>query len=725
MSVSSNGEAALGSRHVRPQLKQLSSITSISICYFIEGFVDRAKENRDMSLTWKKDLQIFSLLRLMLPSKLQTLLMAFILILTLTSEYLIGPVFTLPYIVIHITVGALALLVSATVILWEEKTTFMALSGTGLGQNCFVIPGATERFKLMGCEFIVNFHTVFSTTGSESQKCFSPSQWLSDHAYGNDIEQFGTDELVEVSSLSFSNNSNKIVYKVDIPLLLYCFIPKVSSKTKLKIIPVDGIPSSISLKNKSVSTSTSIPVGLESSWYSVVEFVRQYSLSLDFLPRSEPTGLLLYGLQGCGKSLVLETLSKGELLKHQAWYSRLHFCTLSVDGFSVSKSDANMNSFRKYITSKLADVPKSCYGVIVTIPNLDTWLTLVHNPDSPQSEDPHDQESTSRNSGLYSFLFSALNQACSTYPVCVLATSTESINILKHRDLRNLFYRRLLVSLPSGEQRFQLLKQEMELLLPTLSKFIDQSDNNRLSQVAASLHGYTQTDIFRLFRASYASAVDECFKRDLKPESGDLCLQPTVQQIIDKLENERTHYRPANLCAEISVFPPMRFADIGGYSEIKHLFTSTIQSRLTEASDPSSEAARINKSLGLTVPRGVLLHGPPGCSKTLFVRALATECNLPLVAVQASRIFGRYVGDSERNMQRILIHARACSPAILFIDEIDLLLPSRSTSESGVSEHVLGEVLTVMDGVEGQCGDLLLVAATNRLENLDPVCGFI
>lgn len=59
----------------------------------------------------------------------------------------------------------------------------------------------------------------------------------------------------------------------------------------------------------------------------------------------------------------------------------------------------------------------------------------------------------------------------------------------------------------------------------------------------------------------------------------------------------------------------MRWADIGGYSEIKHLFISTIQNRLVEASDPNSEAARINKSLGLIVPRGVLLHGPPGIVK--------------------------------------------------------------------------------------------------------------
>ncbi|VDP73177.1 unnamed protein product [Echinostoma caproni] len=103
----------------------------------------------------------------------------------------------------------------------------------------------------------------------------------------------------------------------------------------------------------------------------------------------------------------------------------------------------------------------------------------------------------------------------------------------------------------------------------------------------------------------------------------------------------------------------------------------------------------------------------------MFVRALATECQLPLIAVQASRIFGRYVGDSERNMRRILVQARASAPAILFIDEIDLLLPSRSSSETGASEHVLGEVLTAMDGVEGQSGQIILIAATNRMDKLD------
>ncbi|VUZ55840.1 unnamed protein product [Hymenolepis diminuta] len=103
-------------------------------CYFIGGFVDQVKENRDLSIAWKKDLQVFSLLHLMLPSKLQTLLMSVTLVLTLTSEYLLCSVFSLSYIMIHTAVGVLALLVVVVIILWQEKPTFMAFSGTGFGR---------------------------------------------------------------------------------------------------------------------------------------------------------------------------------------------------------------------------------------------------------------------------------------------------------------------------------------------------------------------------------------------------------------------------------------------------------------------------------------------------------------------------------------------------------------------------------------------------------------
>ncbi|VDM25337.1 unnamed protein product [Hydatigera taeniaeformis] len=402
----------------------------------------------------------------------------------------------------------------------------------------------------------------------------------------------------------------------------------------------------------------------------------------------------------------------------------------------MSESETSLTSFHKYVNRKLGDIPRSRSGVIMLLPNLDNWLSSTQSLTSGQVDEQYELGVSNRNMDLLSFLFTSLRRLCAAVPICVLATSTDAAEILKHRNFQSLFYKSVLVSLPSGEQRFRHLAQEIR---QCASQVIDDwkefsvsteisGDWSRLHKLAASLHGYTVADISRLCRAGYAAAIDECVTSATKLEECDQSCMPSLSQIIDKLEIERNHYSPVNLCAEISVFPPMRWSDIGGYADIKRLFISTIQQRLVESADPGSKAAQTNKCLGLSVPRGILLHGPPvthikpsGCSKTLFVRALATECNLPLVAVQASRIFGRYVGDSERNMQRVLVHARACSPAILFIDEIDLLLPSRNSSESGVSEHVLSEVLTAMDGVEGQCGQLLLIAATNRLENLDPV----
>ncbi|KAL5112365.1 ATPase family 2 protein [Taenia crassiceps] len=593
-------------------------------------------------------------------------------------------------------------------------------------QSCYVLPGTTECFKILGCETLVHFLAVASPSGRERDEAFSVDQWMAEHPFTFITEYYDQNEFVNFDSFSFCNvESDRTVYKV-------------SLDTQIRMLHHHGMLVRVPWNLTKKHNLDNPPIGLESTVRLVVEFIRHFSLSTKVLPNAvEPTGLLLYGLQGCGKSRVLEMISCGdtaydaggmEPLRCHEWYRHLHFVTLSMDDYAISESEASSTSVRKYIDRKLVDIPCSCSGVVLSLPNLDTWFSAIQSAHAAQVDEQYEVEVLSRNTSLLSFLFTTLKRVCAIAPVCVLATSTDSAEILKNRDFRNLFYRRLLVSLPSGEQRFRLLAEEMrrytsqlnvdckELLVSAGSS----GDCDRLYQLAASLHGYTVADISRLFRACYAAAIDECVQLGVKLKEGDQAYTPTFAQILDKLEAERSHYSPVNLCAEISVFPPMRWSDIGGYAEIKRLFISTIQQRLIEAADPTGEAAQTNKCLGLVVPRGVLLHGPPGCSKTLFVRALATECNLPLVAVQASRIFGRYVGDSERNMQRILVHARACAPAILFIDEIDLLLPSRSSSESGVSEHVLGEVLTAMDGVEGQCGQLLLIAATNRVENLDP-----
>lgn len=124
------------------------------------------------------------------------------------------------------------------------------------------------------------------------------------------------------------------------------------------------------------------------------------------------------------------------------------------------------------------------------------------------------------------------------------------------------------------------------------------------------------------------------------------------------------------------------------------------------------------RRLNVQSKKGVLLYGPPGCSKTLTVKALATEAGLNFLAVKGAEILSMYVGESERSLREIFRKARAARPSIIFFDEIDAIAGRRSsTSQGGV--NVLTTLLNEMDGIE-ELRNVLVIAATNKPDVLDP-----
>lgn len=123
------------------------------------------------------------------------------------------------------------------------------------------------------------------------------------------------------------------------------------------------------------------------------------------------------------------------------------------------------------------------------------------------------------------------------------------------------------------------------------------------------------------------------------------------------------------------------------------------------------------RRLNVKSRKGILLYGPPGCSKTLVVKALATEAGLNFLAVKGAEILSMYVGESERTLREIFQKARAARPSILFFDEIDAIAAKRSNSSGGV--NVLTTLLNEMDGIE-ELKNVLVVAATNKPGVLDP-----
>jgi AAA family ATPase len=127
-------------------------------------------------------------------------------------------------------------------------------------------------------------------------------------------------------------------------------------------------------------------------------------------------------------------------------------------------------------------------------------------------------------------------------------------------------------------------------------------------------------------------------------------------------------------------------------------------------------------ALGITPPKGILLYGPPGCSKTLMAKALANHSSRNFIAVKGPELFSMWVGESEKAVTRLFARARAASPSIVFFDEVDAIAAARSSGSGEgadrVAERVLSQILIELDGVT-PLTDVTVIAATNRPDMCD------
>ena len=127
----------------------------------------------------------------------------------------------------------------------------------------------------------------------------------------------------------------------------------------------------------------------------------------------------------------------------------------------------------------------------------------------------------------------------------------------------------------------------------------------------------------------------------------------------------------------------------------------------------------IFERLGMTPPKGVLLHGLPGCGKTLLARAVAHESEASFIYVSGPEIIQKFYGESEAHLRKIFDDARKRTPCIIFFDEIDSLAPKRERVEGEVEKRVVAQLLSLMDGLKSR-GDVIVMAATNRPNSIDP-----
>ncbi|XP_020493941.2 nuclear valosin-containing protein-like isoform X1 [Labrus bergylta] len=160
-------------------------------------------------------------------------------------------------------------------------------------------------------------------------------------------------------------------------------------------------------------------------------------------------------------------------------------------------------------------------------------------------------------------------------------------------------------------------------------------------------------------------------------------------------------------------YPSLKFEDVGGNEDT----LTEVCKLLIHIRHPE-----VYQQLGMVPPRGFLLHGPPGCGKTLLAQAVAGELQLPLLKVSAPELVSGVSGESEQKLRELFDLAVSSAPCILFIDEIDAITPKREVASKDMERRIVAQLLTCMDDLNSLTvtAQVLVIGATNRPDSLDP-----
>jgi len=284
------------------------------------------------------------------------------------------------------------------------------------------------------------------------------------------------------------------------------------------------------------------------------------------------------------------------------------------------------------------------------------------------------------------------------------------------------FDREIILGVPDEAARVRILK--------VMTSRMRLDGNFDFKVIAKRTPGYVGADIRSLTKEAAVIAINRIFKDLLICESSDASsnekasgvitavplsseqLEPLSVTMTDFLEAVQ-RVQPSSKREGFATVPDVTWKDIGALESIREELTLSVL-------EPISNPERFQE-LGLPLPAGVLLYGPPGCGKTLLAKAIANESGANFISVKGPELLDKYVGESERAVRQVFERARASSPCIIFFDELDSLCPKRGSDSGGggVSERVVNQLLTEMDGLESR-RSVFVIAATNRPELIDP-----
>ena len=397
-----------------------------------------------------------------------------------------------------------------------------------------------------------------------------------------------------------------------------------------------------------------------------------------------PKGVLLYGPPGTGKTLLAKAVANE---------SNAHF--ISISGPEI------MSKFYGESEARLREIFKEAREKAPSIIFVDEIDSIA----------PKREEVTGEvERRVVSQMLSLMDGLEARGKVIVISATNRPNAIDPALRRPGRFDREIEIKVPDKKGRQEILQIHTRNM-PLADE--EQELPVKIEKIAAVSHGYVGADLEYLCK----EAAMKCLRR-LLPEL-NLEEEKIPPETLDKLVVNSDDFKkalvevtPSGMREVFIENPDVSWEEIGGLGEVKK--------ELMEAVEWPMKYPGLYDKLGHKMPRGILLHGPSGTGKTLMAKAVATESEANFVSVRGPELLSKWVGESERGIREIFKRARQSAPCVIFFDEIDSIAPIRGAGgETAVTERVVSQLLTELDGMENMHG-VVVLAATNRADMIDP-----
>ncbi|GBP85812.1 Peroxisome assembly factor 2 [Eumeta japonica] len=522
----------------------------------------------------------------------------------------------------------------------------------------------------------------------------------------------------KVSSDSINKNSNENLHSttisnydngIDLPFYIVKGETQLSLGENIHVIkPRDEYFTHGPRMNRNLPLLKSCPNGLRKKFSQMQEALYPFisgvigdlssSLTSPIIPI-----FLLTGSTGSGRNLLVKTLAK---------YNGLN--CLQIDCNALQSSTAKQTESKINNTIQKA---KGCSPVIVLLDNFE-----VFGVDSENNEDCRVME-------YFMNSLTNLYQNYTKHSIIFIAVADRSD--LKP-NIRRIFLERFHILKPNAQERFEILKwfslvmglqinkgdnatsQFDNKIFNTCETELDKNTEEILQRVAAKTETFRYGDIDTLMhfalRESYIKQHNSANELASDPNLSFI-QEEDFNSALESIRNLQSQHLDA------PKIPKVYWNDIGGLDKLKKELLKTIEFPIKYPHLFKNSSFKRS---------GILLYGPPGCGKTLIAKAISTELNVSFLSVKGPELLNMYIGQSEENVRKVFESARASSPCIVFLDELDALAPRRGAAgdSGGASDRVVSQLLAEVDGVTytddaDTSNFVFIMGATNRPDLLE------